>query len=342
MNKRKKKKYRTNIVNLGEQVRAFFNYLVSERNVSPNTIHTYRDTIVIFMRYLADFTEQRIEKICIEFNIFDLVLSFLQHIESKRNNAISTRNNRLSVLKSFFRFVAYNQPMLAFDCCRISLIPTKKDETRILDYIETDEMEAIISEPNRNTKIGFRDYTALLLLYNTGCRASELVGISYNDVCLESPSYVKILGKGRRWRTVPLWVRTVEAIKNMISDHKNDNSSLFIGQRGNPLTRAGVRYIVGKYVNLASLHTISLKKHKVTPHTIRHTTAVAILRATKGDIDGTSKILGHACLSSTKIYTDNDKSGLTEALNKTSTAILGSKGADWKPSDDLLDWLESL
>ncbi|MBI5525762.1 MAG: site-specific integrase [Deltaproteobacteria bacterium] len=327
--------------NMGELVRAFFDWLVAERNASPNTIHAYRDTVVLFMRHLADASGKRVEQLSLENGMHEQVLGFLNRLETERRVSITTRNHRLSALKSFFRFAAYRDPLLASHCRSVTLIPLKKHEARLLDYLEAQEMEAIIAQPDRSTRDGRRDYAALLLLYNTGCRASELVAIRRDDLCFESPRHVRILGKGRRWRIVPLWAKSVEAIEAVLRERSGDNPFLFVGQRGNPLTRAGLRYMIEKYTGKAAEKTPSLKKHRVTPHTVRHTTAVALLRATR-DIDATAKILGHASLNTTKVYTDKDRSRLAETLGKVSTTLLGSESAEWQPSNDLLDWLESL
>ena len=327
--------------NLGELVRAYFDWLVLERNASPNTIHAYRDTVVLFMRYLADSTGRKIDTLAIDGSIHERIVRFLAYLETERGVAITTRNHRLSVLKGFFRFVAYKDPLLAGHCRRVTLIPLKKHESKLMNYLEADEMEAILNAVDRKKKAGRRDYALILLLYNTGCRASELSGLSRVDIRIGSLAHVEFLGKGRRRRVVPLWQRTVKALGEMLKARRDDKPGLFLGQRGNALTRAGVAKIVKKYALLAAESKPELGKRRISPHTLRHTTAVALLRAT-GDIDATGKILGHASINTTKIYTDKDRSRLAETLNKVSASLLGSDGPEWSPSDDLLSWLESL
>jgi len=327
--------------NLGKHVRSYFEWLVAERNASPNTIHAYRDTMMLFMRYLADNTGKRIDRLKIDGNMHDHVLRFLHHLESKRKVAITTRNHRLSTLKSFFLFIAYREPLAAEHCRRVTLIPPKRHTTRLLEYLEPAEMEALLGAVDTKTKTGVRNYAMLLVLYNTGCRASEVCGLSISDVNLDSPAHVEVIGKGRRRRIVPLWKRTVVVLKNMIKYRRDNDPALFIGQRGEALSRAGVRYIVRKYAKLAAKSVPSLDLKKISPHTIRHTTAVALLRAT-GDIDSTAKILGHSSLNTTKIYTDRDKSRLAETINRVSVSLLGENVDNWKPTEDLLMWLEAL
>lgn len=327
--------------NLGHNVRAYFDWLALERNASPNTIHSYRDTVVLFMRYLADSTGQRIDTLAIDGSVHDRVIGFLAYLEAERKVAITTRNHRLSALKGFFRYVAYRDPLLAGHCRRVTLIPLKKHESKLLDYLEADEMEAILAAVDRGKKAGRRDYALILLLYNTGCRASELAGLTRADVRTDPLPHVEILGKGRRRRVVPLWQRTVRTLEVMLEERRDDKPGLFLGQRGNTITRAGVASVVKKYSRLAETSKPELAKRRISPHTVRHTTAVALLRAT-GDIDATGKILGHASINTTKIYTDKDRSRLAETLNKVSASLLGSDGPDWTPPDDLLSWLESL
>lgn len=327
--------------NLGRNVRAYFDWLALERNVSPNTTHSYRDTMVLFMRYLADTTGQRIDTLAVDDTMHDQVISFLAHLETNRGVAITTRNHRLSALKGFFRYVAYRDPLLAGHCRRVTLIPFKRHETKLLDYLEADEMEAILDQADRSKKDGRRDYALILLLYNTGCRASELAGMARADIQIGPLPHVEILGKGRRRRAVPLWQRTIRAIEAMLEERRDDKPGLFLGQRGNTITRAGVAGVVKKHSRLATAEKPELGKRRISPHTVRHTMAVALLRST-GDIDATSKILGHASINTTKIYTDKDRTRLADTLNKVGASLLGTDGPNWAPSDDLLSWLESL
>lgn len=327
--------------NFADHVRAFFDWLVAVRNASPHTVHAYRDAVVLFIRFLVDHTGQRTERLSLDEKTHDHVLAFLRHIEAERQVSISTRNHRLSALKSFFHFVAYREPLLAAYCRQVTLIPIKKQATKLLDYLEADEMETLLDAVDRNSPQGRRDYAALLFLYNTGCRASELAGMLRDQIALAPPAHAKILGKGRRWRTVPLWGRTIEELQAMLRDRRDDNPTLFLNQRREPITRAGVRFLVKKYAEQAARRKPEIAKRNVTPHTIRHTTAVALLRAT-GDMDATAKILGHASLNTTKIYTDKDRTRLAEMLSKVGASLLGAKTPEWKPSNDLLDWLESI
>jgi integrase/recombinase XerD len=326
---------------LAPLVKGFFDWSVTERRMSGRTIHSYRDAMVLFLRHLSDSTKTRVENLVMPEDLADHALVFLRTIESKRGVSIATRNHRLSVIKSFARFVAYREPLLATACRRVAVLPAKKGEEKLLDYIEPEDMEAIIEAAVPSSVWGRRDRAMLLLLYNTGCRASELAGLTVDDVILERPRHVRILGKGRRWRTVPLWERTMKAIQQMLADRKGEARVLFVGQRGDGLTRYGVRGVVRKHAQAVAAKRPELATKRLSPHTIRHTTAVALLRAT-GDIDAVSKVLGHASLNTTRIYTGKDRSQLAKTLDKIAQRLAPTDAAAWTPSDDLLGWLEAL
>jgi site-specific recombinase XerD len=326
---------------LGELVRGYFHWMSQERNVSLHTIASYRDTFVLFIRHLSDTTCKSPDVLAFDDGMPDHVLHFLQHLEHDRNVSIATRNHRLSALKSFCRYAAYEKPLLA-DCCRrVTFIPLKKHAIPLLDYLEEEEMEAILDAVDKSSPEGRRNHAILLLLYNTGCRVSEVANLTRDDYRLDPPRHIRILGKGRRWRTVPLWERTGVAIERTLRDRDDDSPHLFLGQRGNPITRFGVRHLLEKHYFLAVETMPSLKRKKVTPHTIRHTTAVAMLRAS-GDIDGVAKILGHASLNTTKLYTAKDNSRLAETLNKVASAFIPAEEDNWHPDAEILTWLEKL
>lgn len=326
---------------LGDLVRNFFHWLARERNVSEHTIAAYRDTLVLLLRYLADVTGLSVDRLTLADDLGDRVLAFLNHLEETRKIAIRTRNHRLSAIKSFCRYVTYAQPLTAAVCRRVTLIPLKKWTEPLVEYLETNEIESIIATTDLATAEGRRNHALLLLMFNTGCRVSELTQLTREQLQPGPPRHVRILGKGRKWRTVPLWDRTAKAIETMMRDRSDDVPNLFLGQRGTPLTRSGIRHLLARHCREASEKMPVLAKKRISPHTIRHTTAVALLRAT-GDLDGVSKILGHASLNTTRLYTAADRSRLAETLNSISAALVPAPTSEWKPEADLLAWLESL
>ena len=268
-------------------------------------------------------------------------MAFVHHLEEKRNVSVRTRNHRLSAIRSFCHYVAYANPLTAAACRRVMLIPKKKGHEPLIEYLETEEMEAIIATADISTVQGRRNHALLLLMFNTGCRVSEVTSLTREQLNEGPPPHVRILGKGRKWRAIPLWDRTIQAIDVMMREREDDMPSLFLGQRGAPLTRSGVRHLLARHCQEASASMQALAQKHVTPHTIRHTTAVALLRAT-GDLDGVSKILGHASLNTTRLYTAADRSRLAETLNSISAAFAPGRPSEWKPDANLLTWLESL
>jgi integrase/recombinase XerD len=336
-----KRRCATDQILLATLVKQYFDWIVAERQLSGRTVHSYRDAMVLFLRHMADSTRTPVEQLAFADDLANHVLTFLRDLESQRGVSIATRNHRLSVIRSFCRFVAYQQPLLAAACHRVTGIPLRKHEQKLLDYFEPEEMEAMIDAASPALPQGRRNRALLLFLYNTGCRASELAGTTISDVTFERPQHVRLLGKGRRWRTVPLWARTVVAIQQMLRDRNDDKAALFIGQRGNTLTRYGVLYAVRQHAALVADKYPELHKRRLSPHTVRHTTAVALLRAT-GDIDAVSKILGHASLNTTRLYTAKDRSRLAETINRIAGEILPAEHDAWAPSQDVIQWLQRL
>jgi site-specific recombinase XerD len=325
----------------GELVRGWFHWLAQERNVSAHTMTSYRDTFILLIRHLADMSGSSPDILTFDGHLHEYVLVFLQRLEQNRHVSITTRNQRLSAVKSFCRYVAYDRPLLSDQCRRVTLIPLKKHAKSLPEYLEPEEMEAIISTVDCTHPEGRRDHAILLLLYNTGCRVSELTALNQSNYRDDTLRHIRILGKGRRWRAVPLWERTVAAIKRTLEDRNDEMPCMFLGQRGNAITRFGVRHLLKKYRLRAQEKIPGLSKKRISPHTIRHTTAVALLRAT-GDIDGVSKILGHASLNTTGIYTAADRTRLAETLNKVASALIPASEENWNPDAGLIAWLENL
>lgn len=325
----------------GVLVKDFFHWLGCERNVSPHTIAAYRDTMVLFLRHLSDTTQKSVDQLILTDEFANQVVAFLNHLEETRKISPATRNHRLSAIKSFCRFASYSNPLLAAACRRVTLIPLKKKEQPLIEYLEASEMEAVIATADRSTVEGRRNHALLLTLFNTGCRVSELTQLTREQLKPGPPNHIRILGKGRKWRTVPLWDRTVAAITEMMRDRQDEELHIFLGQRQSPLTRSGVRHLLQRHCREAAKNLPGLAKKRISPHTIRHTTAVALLRAT-GDLDGVSKVLGHASLNTTRIYTAADRSRLADTLNSISSALVPPSPSQWKPEADLLAWLESL
>lgn len=317
----------------------FLRRLMNQRNASPHTISSYRDTF----RLLLNHVSRRLHKPPSSLTIEDLdaraILDFLDHIETIRGNTPSSRNVRLAAIRSFYRFCAYLAPGSLGAIQKILAIPMKKTECREVGFLSVEEMQAIINAPNLATWSGLRDHTMFATLYNTGARVSEITGMKIMDLSLSAPS-IRIHGKGRKDRTMPLWQNTIKLLKKWLSHVNRDpENPLFPNARGKPMTRHGVEYRLGIAKETAETRCPSLKEKHVSPHSVRHTTAVHLLQSGI-DISVIALWLGHESPVTTHHYLQADLAMKTRVLEKLEPPH--TKNILFKPSDALLSFLESL
>lgn len=331
---------------LGVLLKDFFGEHLSKlRGMSENTIHSYRDTMVLLLRFLS------INKKCqvISLDLKDIgpqeIYAFLSHLEKDRNNSVSTRNNRLSAIHSFFRFVAGQHPIYLELAQRILGIPFKKAYSRVIDYLEYDEIQAILSTIDQKTPKGRRDYTLLSTMFNTGARVQEILNIRACDLQLNKPFQIQLMGKGRKQRCCPIWPQTASLLRDLCMELKIDFISeirIFRNCRGQPMTRFGVRYILKKCLSQAQVSVPSLRFKKLHPHCIRHSTAVALIKSGV-DLSTISQWLGHSSIATTNRYVTIDlemKRKAIESVKPINDAQNSS--APWHRDKTILDWLESL
>lgn len=335
---------RKNVDLLPKSIHSFFEqYLKAQCNVSPKTIYSYRDTIRQFLLFAAE--QKGVHFSALQFSCFDvpLVLAFLDHIEDYRKVSISTRNHRLAILRSFFRHSMTLEPEYFQQCSRILNIPYKRVPEKPMDYLETDEMEALIAQPDRATAMGRRDYLILALMYNTGCRVDELVHIAPANITFDPPHYsVKISGKGRKTRICPLWEQTIILLKDFMVEHNvgaDSKSRLFMNQRKQEMTRFGIFHMIRKYHKMAITQKPSLAKKKLHPHSIRHTTAVHLLDAGV-ELNVIQQILGHSSIETTNKYAKISMVKKRQAIETTQERP--STEGRWQKDENILSWLESL
>jgi site-specific recombinase XerD len=258
---------------------------------------------------------------------------------------LTTRNARLAAIHAFARYAAAGDPEHLERCQRLLALPFKRTGTRIVEYLEADEVQALLGAPDRTAVHGRRDYTLLLALFNTGARVQELLDVRPCDLQLVRPFQVRLLGKGRRQRLCPLWPQTVEALRGLIADRRTnpgDAEPLFRNQRGRPLTRFGVGYVLSKYVRLARDAAPTLGNKRVHPHVMRHTTAVHLLQAGV-DLVTISHWLGHASVETTNRYAAVNLEMKRAALAKARPLVdIDPAVAGWRSDATILDWLKSL
>lgn len=324
-------------------IRPFFShYLPIQKGLAPNTILAYRDAIKLLLCYAADTLHKNVEELSVENINESFVLNFLDHIENTRGCSARTRNARLAAIRALFSFIARQEPSLLIHCQMIRTIPIKRTQHKTMDYLEENEMQALLDSIDPYSRTGVRDKALLLLLYNTGARVSEIVGLKVSDLRLKGTAQITLLGKGNKYRSCPLWNETVEALDAYLKQRTAKDPAdhqLFLNANGAPITRFGVRHIVGKYATIAKKQCKSITAKTVTPHTIRHTTAMHLLRS-GNDVNMVSYWLGHADINTTHIYVEIDMEMKRKMLQKAGPPNV-KKPLPWQ-KPNVLQWLNTL
>jgi len=322
--------------------RFFSHYLPIQKGLAANTILAYRDAIKLVLRYASDTLHKNVEELCVEDINESLVLHFLDHLENTRGCSARTRNARLAAIRALFSFIARGEPALLHHCQMIRTIPLKRTQHKTVDYLEENEIQALLDSVDLNSRTGVRDEALLLLLYNTGARVSEIVGLKVTDLRLKATAQIKLLGKGNKYRSCPLWGETVEAIEAYLRQRTPKHpaaTQLFLNANDAAITRFGIRHIIGKYATAAKGHCSSIAAKTVTPHTIRHTTAMHLLRS-GNDVNMVSYWLGHADINTTHIYVEIDMEMKRHMLQKAGAPNVKEPLPWQKPN--VLQWLNSL
>lgn len=320
----------------------FHEWLTEQRNASHRTVLAYRDAWKMFLCFVAERQRKKVSDLSLAHLSRAEVAAFLQHIEKGRGASIRTRNCRLAALRSFFGFVAGQEPLAALQCAEVLQVPFKKAPKTAIRYLDSAEVAAIVAQPNRAAVEGQRDHALLSLLYNTGARIQEALDIQPQHLHLKSPAHIRLMGKGRKERIAPLWPETAELLTALLRRKpRTSEESLFVNRYGNPLTASGFRFRLRKYVKLASLKVPSLSQKRVTPHLFRHTTAVHLVAAGV-DVTVIRSWLGHASLETTSHYAQANLETKREALEKADPRLRPGKPPRWKRDADLIAWLDSL
>ena len=249
-------------------------YLSGQKNVSKNTILAYRDTFKLLLKYSQDVKGIPIERINMDTLSTDLIIDFLNWLESERKCSISTRNQRLASIHSFFRYVQGEDPSGIYHFQKVISIPVKKYEKTVVKHLSPEAMKMILEQPDKYSVKGRRDITMLSVLYDTGARVQELIDIKVCDVILDSPAVIVLTGKGNKVRRVPLMKNTLALLQSYLSENGlnkqwKNQYPLFVNNQHNKLTKEGVAYILNKYVTMARSVSISIPEH-ISPHVLRH------------------------------------------------------------------------
>lgn len=319
----------------------FTQRLVNQRQVSSHTIASYRDTFKLLLKFVQRQRGRQPSQLTWEDIDASLVGAFLDYCEKCRQNGPRTRNLRLTAIRSFFRFAAYQEPAEAARIQQVLAIPNKRQSRRLIGFLTRPEVEALLRAPDQRTWSGRRDYAFLLLTVQTGLRLSEVTGIQRRDVVLGTGAYIHCQGKGRKERCTPLAKRTVEVLRTWLAEPKRATEDvLFPNARGGRLSSDGAQYLLAKHLAVARRNCPSLREKRVTMHVLRHTAAMTLLQ---GGVD-TSFIalwLGHESPATTQIYLDANLALKEKILDKMEPWNR-TKAGRYHPEDSLLKFLKEL
>lgn len=325
---------------LGPRVRRFLlEHLIVERNLSRQTQLSYRDTLRLLLPFVAGQCHQSLDRLTVEEVSAEHVRAFLQYVEEERHCTSATRNQRLAAIRALAGFVAEHSPEHIAWCGEIRRIPFKKAVQPGVPYLEKPEMDALLRAPDRDTNQGQRDYALLLFLYNSGARASETAGLTIADLDLAQPA-VRLLGKGNKIRYCPLWPATVQTLTPLVAG-RTPTQAVFLNRCSQPITRFGIHSLVQRCARRAAAAIPSLASKRVSPHTVRHTAAVFLLRAGV-DINTIRAWLGHASINTTHVYAEFDLEMKAKALAKCELTGDTIPVKHWANDASLMAFLQSL
>lgn len=320
-------------------------YLPGQRNLRPHTLASYRDTFKLLLRYCREVRGMAVERLTLHDLDNTLIRAFLDWLESDRHNTVATRNQRLASLHAFYRYLQAEDPTGLASYQQILAIPRKKTPAPTIPHLTPEALQRILAQPDRTRRMGRRDATLLATLYDTGARVQELVDLRVRDVRLDAPAIIALTGKGNKTRHVPLMAPTVALLQHYMVEWRvgpngTQDVPLFMNSRRQPLTRAGVAFILAKYAQQARALSPMVPDH-VTPHMLRHSKAMHLLQAGVNLIY-IRDLLGHVDVATTEIYVRTDTELKRQALEQAYPNLVSTEWPAWTEDEDLLDWLERL
>ncbi len=322
-------------------------YLPGQRNVSTNTIKSYRDT---FKQLLIFFNiELKIKPEHLTFNKIkaETIRDFLRWLEKIRKVSINTRNQRLAAIHSFYRYAQSEKPAILMECQKILGIPFKKRETKIIEYLSGDNLKYIFEKPNASNKKGRRDLTIMVTLYDTGARVQELISLKIRDIRIDKPATITLTGKGNKKRCVPIMDKTKNLLEsymkeNRLLDNGNQGHPLFYNSKSHPFTRPGITYLLDKYfIQAKASHPEIPFPEYLHPHMMRHTKAMHLLEAGVNLIY-IRDLLGHVNVTTTEIYLRANTEIKRKALESIYMEVVNKDIPVWQEDGELLNWLQGL
>lgn len=320
-------------------------YLPVQRNLSSNTIRSYRDTFKLLLMFCRDEKGFKIAKMNLTSLDKKCVEDFLLWLTNTRGASPSTYNQRLCAIHAFFDYVMTEEPGYMEQCIQIIKIPTLVTPAPPAQYLTADNLKLLLSMPDTSTKQGRRHLVLLTVLYDTAARVSELTDVCLRDIRLDFPAAVTLHGKGRKVRTVPLMKQTVEQLKEYLAENYIDprfhpDMPLFWNARRQKLTRSGITYIVQKYADMAKAASPGMPA-KISPHVFRHTKAMHLVQANVNPVY-IKDYLGHADISTTEVYARADNDAKRDVLEKATEHLGLPKASHWEQDTELIEWLSSL
>ena len=326
---------------LGPLLQSFFTqHLQHNKRVSPQTVASYRDTLKLLLQFIQAQQGREPTTLCVTELEVTVILSFLDYLEEQRHNSARSRNARLAAIRTFFRWIALRDPQQVGLATRVLAIPQKRTDKKLVQALTRTEMDAILAAPDLTHWLGRRDHALLLTLYNSGARVSEIIALQRGQVQFGATTFLQLQGKGRKERTIPLWTKTSRALQAWFRELAEASPHIaFPSARGKPLSRDGVDYLLQQAVTRAAVECASLRARKLSPHTLRHTTAMHLLQAGV-DITVIALWLGHESLETTHIYLEADLQTKERALSKLAPA--GAEVPRYKAPDEVLAFLATL
>lgn len=321
--------------------RYFTEYIPNQRSYSKNTVMSYRDTFVLLLAFYRDELHVQPERLKYGDFSSENIEKFLSWMEKTRGICVSTRNQRLAAIHSFFRYVQYKDPVGFAQCGAVLSVPYKKASTIPMNYLTIEEIRCLFSFPNQRDKAGLRDMAILVLLYETAARVQELIDLTPASIQYKPTTVIELCGKGKKTRLVPINTEATGIVRNYIQRYSRLDAAepLFVNRKGTKLTRAGIQYVIDKYISMARKAEPDMFKSRITNHCFRHSKAMHLLEADVNLIY-IRDFLGHSSVITTEVYAKTNPRIKEEQLMKNSPTLESRKRYNKEKKDDLIQWMK--
>ena len=337
------------VENLGRITYSFFtDYLVVQKGLRPASIKSYRDTIRLFLQFVSADMRRKITRLSLEDLTFGRVKEFLHYLESNRKNHIRTRNHRLTILHTFFGYIATRIPEMLLISEQVAAIPMKRVPPPKTSFLEREEISSLFAHLPSKGRYALRDRTLFMFLYNTGARVQEVADLRIGDLDLDGSPRVRLHGKGDKWRICPLWEDTTNLLKTLLGQRPMEatpENAVFLSQNGKPLTRFGIYKIVRRHTDSLAQAKKAAKPRHISPHIFRHTAAMHLLESGV-EVNVIRNWLGHVSLDTTNRYaeitTRMKEAALRVCEPKNDSSVGYHRRPVWREDETLLSWLDSL